>query len=242
MLDPWAIGVLALTAMVAFTIAGVAGFGGGVILMPVLVWLIGPKDAVPIVSVVAFLAALSRLGLNWRAVRWPVVGWLCLGAVPMNALASYLFVIAPPSILTRLLGLLILLFVGYRHTPWGQRQTISARGFFWVGAGSSVIDGFLGVPGPLRAPFFLAHGLTGPAYVGTTAITVIITQIPKMIVFRSNNLLEWQSLLIAGLLGLIGFLASYLGNWVARRASPRLFRVLVELVLVASGSLLLIRG
>jgi len=241
-MDPLSIGILILAALVGFTIAGVTGFGGGVVLVPVLVWLVGPKEAVPIVSVAAFLAAVSRLGLSWRQICWPVVGWMALGAVPFNALASYLFVLAPPAVLSRLLGLLILLLVLYRHTAWGRSKIISARQFFFVGAGTSLIDGFLGAPGPVRAPFLLAYGLTGAPYVGTSAIMVLIGQLPKLAVYGSNELMSTGVLLLGGLLGIVGFLASYLGNWVAKRASPRVFRLLIETMVVASGALLIIRG
>lgn len=241
-MDPLTIGILFLAALVGFTMAGVAGFGGGVILMPVLIWLIGPKEAVPIVSVAAFLAAISRLGLSWRQICWPVVGWMALGAIPFNALASYLFVLAPPAILTRLLGVLILFLVLYRHSPWGRSKTINTRGFFFVGAGTSIVDGFLGAPGPVRAPFLVAYGLTGAAYVGTSAIMVLIGQLPKLIVFGSNQLLSTELLLIGGLLGVVGFFASYLGSWVAKRASPRIFRLLIEAMVVGSSALLIIRG
>lgn len=241
-MDPLSISILILAALVGFTIAGVTGFGGGVILIPFLIWLVGPKEAVPIVSVAAFLAAISRLGLSWRQICWPVVGWMALGAIPFNGLASYVFVLAPPAVLTRLLGVLILCLVLYRHTPWGRTTSINSRQFFFVGAGTSIIDGFLGTPGPVRAPFLLAYGLTGRAYVGTSAIMVLIGQLPKLVVYDTNGLLSSQVLVIGALLGLVGFLASYLGGWVAQRTSPRVFSLLIETMVFASGALLIILG
>ncbi|GIT69737.1 MAG: hypothetical protein Ct9H300mP27_08410 [Chloroflexota bacterium] len=41
--------VLALSALIGFMVAGVVGFGGGIIIMPVLVWVIGPREAVPVI-------------------------------------------------------------------------------------------------------------------------------------------------------------------------------------------------
>ena len=38
-------------ATVGFTISGVAGFGGGLVALPVLVWVFGIKEAVPIISI-----------------------------------------------------------------------------------------------------------------------------------------------------------------------------------------------
>ena len=56
--------VLALSALIGFMVAGVVGFGGGIIIMPVLVWVIGPREAVPVISVIAFIAGVSRTALN----------------------------------------------------------------------------------------------------------------------------------------------------------------------------------
>ena len=118
--EVWLFVVLGIIALLGFTVAGVAGFGAGVILLPVLVWVFGPKEAVPILSVATFLAAVSRTGLNWRDISWSVVKWNSLGAVPVSVLATLLFVVTPPTILVRLLGALLLLLVVYRHTKFGR--------------------------------------------------------------------------------------------------------------------------
>ena len=233
---------LGVTALLAFTVAGVAGFGGGVILMPALVFIFGPKEAIPIVSVAALLAAISRTGLNWREISWPVVKWHSIGAIPVSILASFLFVITPPDFLARVLGGLLLLFVVYRHTPWGRVRILGLRKFVFVGAGSSFVGGFLGVPGPTRAPFFLAYGLTGMAYVGTSSASMLFAQVPKLAVYRTNDLLGTEALWIGLALGAFGFLASYIGRWVAKRASARLFQYLVEGLLIGGGVLILVTG
>ena len=122
--------------------AGVAGFGAGVILLPALVWVFGPKEAVPILSVATFLAAASRAGLNWRDISWPVVKWLTLGGIPVSIFATLMFVITPPTILVRLLGALLLLLVVYRHTNLGRDRSLGLRNFVFVGAGTSLVGGF----------------------------------------------------------------------------------------------------
>ena len=49
---------------VGFTIAGVAGFGGGVVALPVLVWVFGVREAIPILSISQVLSTVSRVGLH----------------------------------------------------------------------------------------------------------------------------------------------------------------------------------
>lgn len=240
--EVWLFAVLGIIALLGFTVAGVAGFGAGVILLPVLVWVFGPKEAVPILSVATFLAAVSRTGLSWRDVTWPVVKWYSLGAMPVSVLATLLFVVTPPTILVRLLGGLLLLFVVYRHTNLYRDRSLGLRKFVFVGAGTGFLGGFLGVPGPIIAPFFLAYGLTGVAFVGTSAATTVVMQLSKMAVFGTTNLLSLPVLLIGAALGVAGFCGAYLGRWVSKRASKQTFQLIVEGLLIIGGILLLITG
>src|SRR5947209_12974908 len=57
-----------IVGLIAGTISGIVGTGSSIMLMPVLVWLYGPKQAVPIMAVAAVMANLSRILAWWRDV------------------------------------------------------------------------------------------------------------------------------------------------------------------------------
>ena len=210
MLDPLAMAVLTVIALFAFTIAGVAGFGAGLILIPVMVWMLGPREAIPIIGVVQLIAAVSRTALNWKNISWPVVKWQSLGSLPISALASYLFVVTPAPIFTRILGCLLLVLVVQRHTRWGRSMKL--RSFVLVGAVNGFVSGFLGPSGPIEAPFYLAYGLTGVGFVGTAAAGIVLTQLPKLSVYASNSLLGVQALYIAAAMGVSAVAGSVVGR------------------------------
>ena len=71
--DPVTIAILAGISLLLFTVAGLAGFGSGVIALPVLVWMLGPREAVPIITLVQLVGSASRTGLNWKEISWPVL-------------------------------------------------------------------------------------------------------------------------------------------------------------------------
>ena len=50
--------------MLAATIAGVTGFGGAVLLLPVLVWAFGARDAVIVLTVAQLIGNGSRVFLT----------------------------------------------------------------------------------------------------------------------------------------------------------------------------------
>ena len=242
MLDPLAMAALAALSLLAFTIAGVAGFGAGLILIPVMVWLLGPREAIPIIGLVQLIAAVSRTALNWKEISWPVVKWQALGSLPTSAMASYLFVITPAPIFTRILGCLLLALVAQRHTRWGRGMTIKLRGFVLVGAANGLVSGFLGPSGPIEAPFYLAYGLTGVGFVGTSAAGIVLTQLPKISVYASNALLGTQGLYIAAAMGVSAVAGSVVGNRISSKIPDRWFLAVVESVLVLSGIALIVRG
>src|SRR3979490_1070726 len=56
--------------LLAGTISGIVGTGSSIMLMPVLVYQYGPKQAVPIMAVAAVMANFSRILAWWREVDW----------------------------------------------------------------------------------------------------------------------------------------------------------------------------
>ena len=135
--DPLVLLVVAGAALLGFTVAGVAGIGGGIITLPALIWAIGARDAITALAFTQILAAAGRMYFNWRDISWPVVRWFCLGAIPAVVAGSLVFIATPSDILPRLLGRIILLVVLFRHTPWGKRRVTailrysSASGRWW---------------------------------------------------------------------------------------------------------------
>jgi uncharacterized membrane protein YfcA len=59
-----------IVGLLAGTISGIVGTGSSIMLMPVLIYKYGPKQAVPIMAVAAVLANVSRILAWWRKVDW----------------------------------------------------------------------------------------------------------------------------------------------------------------------------
>src|SRR5690606_13115818 len=57
--------ILIIVSLIASTISGIAGFGGSLILLPVLTYFIGIKAAIPVLTVAQIFGNLSRAGFGW---------------------------------------------------------------------------------------------------------------------------------------------------------------------------------
>ncbi len=229
-------------ALAASTLAAVAGFGGAAIMLPVLVWAFGIRDAVPILTIAQLMGNLSRVWFNRTDLSFPVVKWFGFGAVPAAVVGGVVFATAPVGALVRLLGIFLLLMVAYRHSPWGRESRIGLRGFLPLGATSGAISALVGVVGPFMAPFFLAYGLVRGAYIGTEALATVLMHVTKLGVYGSYTLIDLNSGLVGVAIGSVMFAGSYLGKQILNRLPEARFPLIIDAVLLVAGLLFIIRG
>ncbi|MFI7542246.1 sulfite exporter TauE/SafE family protein [Actinoplanes sp. NPDC049599] len=234
-------GQLLLAAAATFLLAvvsAVAGFGGGVLLLPVFTALFGLRFAVPMLTLTQLASNGSRTWLNRGEVRWPLVGWFAAGAVPLAVAGGLLVAHAPLSPLKRVLGgFLIGVVVWRRLRPRVGRPR--DRAFAGVGAASGFGSALLGSVGPLTAPFFLAYGLTRAAYIGTEAAAALTMHLTKVAAYGAGDLLSRRVLLYGAALTPAALAGAWVGKKIVGRVGDRLFVILVEAGLVAAGVLFL---
>ena len=236
------VGVVTLAALVASLIAAIAGFGGAVIMLPVLVWAVGVQDAIPILTIAQLMGNLSRVLLNRTELNWSVVKRFAIGVVPAATVGGIIFAKAPGTALVRALGVFLVLLVVYRHTPWGKHTRMTLRGFIPLGAAAGIISAIFGTTGPVTAPFFLAFGLIKGAYIGTEAMTTVVMHITKLAVYGSYALIGVRTLLIGIAIGVVMLLGTHLGKNTLKKVPESVFPLLIEGAMLISGIIFIVRG
>lgn len=231
--------LLALVAFIAALLAAVTGFGGAAVLLPMLVFVFGVREAIPILTVAQLIGNASRVWFNRRELDWRVVGWFALGGVPMALLGGMLFAHAPLRPLTRALGAFLILIVVIRHMPRMKAYRTPLKGFALIGAASSFLSALLGSVGPLMAPFFLAYGLVKGAYIGTEALSTVVMHVAKLIAYRESSVLPMHAVLSGLALGPIMIAGSFAGKRVVDRLPERVFVLIIDATLVAAGVMFL---
>ena len=141
--------VLVAASAAAFALAllsSVAGFGGGVLLLPVFTALFGLRVAVPVLTLTQLSSNGARVWLNRHELRWPLVRWFALGAVPFAVAGGLLLAHAPLGPLKRLLGLFLIAVVVWRRInphPRKPADTAFARVGAVSGLGSALLHPML---------------------------------------------------------------------------------------------------
>ena len=82
---------------VAGTVSGIVGTGATVILLPVLVIVFGPREAVPIMAIVALMSNFAKITSWWREIDWRAVAAYALGGIPAAALGARTLLVLPEN-------------------------------------------------------------------------------------------------------------------------------------------------
>jgi uncharacterized protein len=233
--------LLFLAAFGAAAISGAAGFGGALLLLPLLVATVGTTQAVPLLTVAQLVGNISRAGFGFSQIHWRPVGLFLLGAIPLSVLGSLSFVALPKTWITRGIGVAILLFVALRY--YGVLR-LKPGPFLLVCGGGVVgfLSGLVGSAGPLGAAIFLALDLPPVAYIASEATTALVMHGVKTAVYQRYIALDQEFWLLAGIMGW----AMILGTWSAKRVIERLprerFQSFVAVLLVAVALYMAIHG
>lgn len=118
-------------------LSAVAGFGVGVLLLPVFTVLFGLRVAAPMLTLNQLSSNGSRVWLNRGELRWPLIGWFALGTVPCAVAGGLLLAHTPPSPITRVLGVFLIGVVIWRRAR-RQPRPPAEPAFAEVGAASGL--------------------------------------------------------------------------------------------------------
>src|SRR4029434_4392547 len=155
--------------LVAGTVSGIVGTGATVILLPVLVIVFGPREAVPIMAIVALMSNFAKITSWWREIDWKACGAYALGGIPAAALVARTLLVLPENTVEVALGLFFLAMVPGRRWLASRNLTIGLGGLAVAGAIIGFLTGIVVSTGPLSVPTFAAYGLLQGALIATEA-------------------------------------------------------------------------
>lgn len=226
--------VLFLLSWLAATISGAVGFGGALLLLPILTNALGAKTAVPVLTITQLIGNLSRVWFGRTQIAWQPVRMFLLGALPCALLGSALFVSLPSELIARGIGVLLLLIVALRQTGRTSFLT-SQRGLLAGGATTGFLSGVAGSAGPLGAALFLGLELPAVAYIASEAVTASAMHLTKIVVYQRYALVGLTEISLGVVLGSAMVLGAWTGKRIIERLPATTFRRVVELLLVLSA-------
>jgi uncharacterized membrane protein YfcA len=224
---------------VAGLVSGIVGTGATVILLPVLVIVFGPREAVPIMAIVALMSNFAKITSWWRDIDWRAVAAYALGGIPAAAIGARTLLVLPEKAVEIALGLFFLAMVPGRRWLASRSMTIGLPGLAIAGAAIGFLTGIVVSTGPLSVPTFAAYGLVKGAFIATEAAGSLALYVSKALTFRQFGALPLDIVVKGLITGSSVMAGTYAARLIVERLSVSTFQRLLDGVMVVSGLALL---
>ncbi len=250
---------LALGAL-AGVLAGLFGVGGGLVIVPVLVFSFSAQGVAPQIlthlavgtslATIVFTSINSVLAHHQRgAVRWPLVGWMTLGILAGAALGSLTAAALQGPVLQKVIGVFAIVMaiqMGFDLRPKAAGSVPGKPGLTIAGAVIGWASAIFGIGGgSLTVPFLSWRSVPMQQAVATSAACGLPIAIAGALSFMvvgwgEPGLPAWSLgfVYLPAMLGiaLTSMFFARLGARLAHRLSARVLRRLFALLLLSVGT------
>jgi len=240
----YAIFVFAVT--LGFAVRGGAGFGGGIVAVPLLA-LIAPLAAVvPCTAGLNTIASVLYGGANWRKVEWRELARIAPFAVAGAAIGIALLAHIDSRPLSRIFGVFIMAYAAYMLYSAGEMPDIPRRWLTPIAAVLSIIGGaigslFGGAAGPVFVMYLNALKIEKDRFRATLTMLMIALGFTRVTGYAVMGLYTTPVLTMVAIGIPLILLGGYLGDRVVRRFNQRRFNIAVGCVIFGSGILLILK-
>jgi uncharacterized membrane protein YfcA len=239
-MDGWEVLLVGLTALGTSAISAVLGFGGGVVLLALMLVFLDPLVAIPLHAAIQIASNGTRTVIRRHDVDWGIVARSSLLLLPAGALTVPLARAAPEGVLQVAIAVTVL------ATTWiPERTTLEVPApspTAWIGIGAVVgaLNPLVGATGPLFAPLFRAATTTRQRFVGTFAGTAVTGHLAKLVLFGAAGLAPTGRVpvVVAGIAGVV--VGTELGSRALDRIDDARFRQMYLVAITAVAAHLLV--
>ena len=224
-----------IVGLVAGILSGIVGTGSSIMLLPVLAYAFGPKQAVPIMAIAAIMANLSRIIAWWREVDWRAVAAYSIPAVPAAVLGARTLLALPSGVVEITIGVFLISMIPLRRWMAAKSFTLPLWSLAIIGAAMGSLTGIVASTGPMTVPIFMSYGLVKGALLGTEAAGSLAIYITKVLTFRRFDALPLDVILKGLIAGSSLFAGAFIAKRFVMRLDPDSFRLLMDGLMLVAG-------
>jgi len=235
--------VIGVVALFTSALTAVAGSGGGLILLIVLLQFVDPTIAIPIHGVIQLLSNSARAASLRERAELRLLRWYVVPLLPATFLGFLIADSTPKVAANAVIGVFALMAVWWpAATAWlVPRPGEQAGRFAIVGTIAGVANPTIGAPGPLLAPAFRSASVDHVGFVATFAVAQVLNHSTKVLVFAIAGVAWSEHAALIAVAGAGVLIGTRVGTAYVTRADEALLHRLF-LAVVTAGAAKLILG
>lgn len=224
--------------LLSYYVRGIAGYGSGLLAIPLLALVLPLDIVVPYVGALDYLASLGHGLHHRRSVQWREIATILPISILGMGLALYLYTSMDREALKPWLGGFVILYAVYSLLPVPQVRTGRWMVLPFASIGG-VVDTFFGTGGPFYVIYLRLRQLTKTPFVATIAMAFMITTAIRLLGYLAAGFYNWNILwMILASLPLV-FIGMRLGMRTHNRLSYQHFTLIIAALLILAGVALL---
>ncbi len=232
------------TALIIFTgalLQGLAGFGGALLTMPLILLYSDPKWAAPVVVLCYTINRFPTLFILRKDLMWDHSLLLIAASVPGAFLGTLLLKNMEPELIMKILGTVLILFSAYKITAPQLKPAFSRMWTLPTGFLSGLLGGAFGTDGPPVVVYAALRPWAKEKVVGMLQCFFLFA---NLIIIGSYG---YHGLLTSSVLGMSAVAVPFavvgilLGLKINRRISQRHFEVILSVLVGIMGVALWVR-
>jgi uncharacterized membrane protein YfcA len=242
-MTPAEFALLGATGLFTAALTAMIGFGGGTILIAVMLLFLPPAVVIPLHGLVQLFANSWRVFLFRRHIGWHLV-WRFTLLMPFGILVGlWFFQGLSKEAIQVLIGSVVLFSLFTRNLKPFRGKDLPLGAFIPLGFAVGILNMMVGVVGPLMGALVVRKELKKEQVIGTLGFFGLIGHVMKvgafgLVGFRFMDHLPSLAVLIPGVM-----LGVVLGKWMLGFFNERIFMVAFQGLLVAlSFKLIVVDG
>ena len=230
----------------AFAVRSAAGFGAGLIAIPMLALILPVSTAVSVATVFTALSSAQQVSREWRQIAWRQFLRIFLYSMVGVGLGLYFIKLLDEDLMRRLLGIFMILYSIHSLRVTETSRVLPARWHGPLGAGVGIVGGLCSAmfgagAGPIYVVYFDILRLEKEVFRATMSAVVLLGGAARIAGYGTYGFYG-KSTLILLMVGLpLVAAGSWFGDRVVHRLSARSFSRVVAGIMLLSGVVLLSR-
>jgi uncharacterized membrane protein YfcA len=230
--------VVAVTAISA-VLGGIAGYGTGPLMPLVLVPMVGAAPVVPIIAISSMFTNTARVSAFRRVLHIRLAIIAFVAAVPTCVLGAWLYTLLSGRGAAVVIGSTLIATVPLRRILKRRGHQLGEKGFAAGAAGWGLLVGGTSGSGVVLLSLLLAAGLEGTAVIATDSAISIATGVIKIAVFAFAGVLTPTVIVIALLMGLVGFPCTFLAKLIVARLPVHVHTAILDGIVMIGGAVMI---